>query len=290
MKALNSDGVIRPPSSSLNERPIIGILTQPGAPAPKGMSYIAASYIKWVESAGARAIPIFYDDSETDVRHIFSLINGVLIPGGGATLSPGHMFYDTARLLVDLSIEANDNGDYFPVHGTCLGMETLTVVISQNYTILEEYDAEDAAATLLYTDSAEGSHFFKSLPPDVVHDLQQQPIAMENHGKGLSVSGYKDNPRLSSFFNILSLSIDKSGKPYVSTLESKKYPITATQWHPEKNAFEWTKTVHIPHSPDAVRMTQEVANFFVSEARKNAHLSSSIEEEDDLLIYNWPPQ
>lgn len=37
-------------------------------------------------------------------------------------------------------------------------------------------------------------------------------------------------------------------------------------------------------------MTQEVANFFVSEARRNAHLSSSIEEEDNLLIYNWPPQ
>lgn len=231
-KILKADETIIRPSSALNERPIIGILSQPGEPAPKGMSYIAASYIKWVEAAGARVIPIYYDDSPEDVRHIFSIVNGVLIPGGGATLSPGHMFYDTASLLVDLAIEANDNGDYFPVHGTCLGMETLTVIISQNYTILENYDAEDAAATLLYTDNAEGSHFFKSLPPDVVHDLQQQPIAMENHGKGLSVSAYTDNPKLSSFFDVLSLSIDKSGKPYVSTLESKKYPITATQWHP----------------------------------------------------------
>lgn len=180
-------------SSSLNERPIIGILTQPGQPAPKGMSYIAASYIKWVEAAGARAMPIFFDDSPEDVRHIFSIVNGVLIPGGGAVLSPGHMFYDTARLLVDLAIEANDNGDYFPIHGTCLGMETLTVVVSQNYTILGDFDAEDAAATLLYTDNAEGSHFFKSLPPDIVHELQQSPIAMENHGKGPSPH---PNPRI----------------------------------------------------------------------------------------------
>jgi hypothetical protein len=37
------------------------------------------------------------------------------ITGGGATLKPGHKFYDTARLLVDLAIEANENGDYFPV-------------------------------------------------------------------------------------------------------------------------------------------------------------------------------
>jgi len=26
-----------------------GILTQPGAPAPEGSSYIAASYVKWIE-------------------------------------------------------------------------------------------------------------------------------------------------------------------------------------------------------------------------------------------------
>ena len=36
-------------------------------------------------------------------------------------------------------------------------------------------------------------------------------------------------------------------------------------------------------------MTQEVANFFVSEARRNMHQASSINEEDDSLIYNWMP-
>ena len=43
------------------------------------------------------------------------MINGLLLPGGGATLAPGHRFYDTARQLVDLAVAANDNGDYFPV-------------------------------------------------------------------------------------------------------------------------------------------------------------------------------
>jgi gamma-glutamyl hydrolase len=63
-------------------------------------------------------------------------------------------------------------------------METLCVITSENYTILTEFDAEDAAAPLLYTDVADESHFFRSLPPDVVRDLQNSPIAMENHGKG----------------------------------------------------------------------------------------------------------
>eukprot|EP00955_Chlamydomonas_euryale_P072918 361568-Chlamydomonas_euryale.AAC.4 len=53
--------------------------------------------------------------SEAEVRERFAALNGVLIPGGGASLSPGHMFYDTAALLYELAVEANDNGDYFPV-------------------------------------------------------------------------------------------------------------------------------------------------------------------------------
>lgn len=34
---------------------------------------------------------------------------------------------------------------------------------------------------------------------------------------------------------------------------------------------------------------QEVANFIVSEARKNSHAPNSMAEEEDMLIYNWPP-
>lgn len=39
----------------------------------------------------------------------------LLLPGGGAKLYPGHKFYDTARLLVNLALDANDAGDFFPV-------------------------------------------------------------------------------------------------------------------------------------------------------------------------------
>ncbi len=52
---------------------------------------------------------------------------------------------------------------------------------------------------------------------------------------------------------------------------SVQYPVYATQWHPEKNAFEWASFLRIPHSPDAIEVTQEFANFFVSGARKSSH-------------------
>jgi hypothetical protein len=45
----------------------------------------------------------------------FKAINGLLLPGGGANLSPGHAFYDAAAALVEMALDANDQGDYFPV-------------------------------------------------------------------------------------------------------------------------------------------------------------------------------
>ncbi len=64
------------------------------------------------------------------MRRRFKLINGVLIPGGGQVLSPGHPFYDASDHLLSLALDANDAGDYFPVRrghiwleqGMCTGL------------------------------------------------------------------------------------------------------------------------------------------------------------------------
>jgi hypothetical protein len=253
----------------------------------------------------------------------FNIINGVLLPGGGANLHPGHPFYDAAAQLINLAIRVGPGGTgaggvvtscrapcklphrrpCTKAHGTprpprpttrattsrctapasasrrspswcaprgaararrppraaarplqAQGLLTVQVMsiarqplhrppplphplqslqISGNYSILSETDAENAPATLLYTDKAEDSHLFqcasrrggggggadvrgrprrawrraapavrpaavprapaykraprrRSLPPSVVRNLQNTPIAMENHmhGKG----------------------------------------------------------------------------------------------------------
>lgn len=56
------------PDQSLYYRPVIGILSHPGDGASGRLnnatdaSYIAASYVKFVESAGARVIPLVYNE------------------------------------------------------------------------------------------------------------------------------------------------------------------------------------------------------------------------------------
>lgn len=66
-------------------------------------------------------------------------------------------------------------------------------------------------------------------------------------------------------------------------------PIYATQWHPEKNIFEWTPAEQIPHTPDAITATQAMANFFVAEARRSTTHSYPDDELMNDIIWNYSP-
>ncbi|KAK1349799.1 Folate gamma-glutamyl hydrolase [Heracleum sosnowskyi] len=73
---------------SLNYRPVIGILSHPGDGASGRLnnatnaSYIAASYVKFVESAGARVIPFIYNEPSHVLQQKLELVNGFLLTGG----------------------------------------------------------------------------------------------------------------------------------------------------------------------------------------------------------------
>ncbi len=68
-------------SAKKNYEPIIGVLSQQLSSKmkekyPDSDSYIAASYIKWVESGGARAVPIFINRPTEYYHEIMGKING----------------------------------------------------------------------------------------------------------------------------------------------------------------------------------------------------------------------
>ena len=44
------------------------------------------------------------------------------------------------------------------------------------------------------------------------------------------------------------------------------YPFYGVQWHPEKAPWEWnTDEVNLPHSPDAIAVTQYFTSFLANE-------------------------
>eukprot|EP00243_Klebsormidium_subtile_P003003 TRINITY_DN16135_c0_g1_i1.p1 TRINITY_DN16135_c0_g1~~TRINITY_DN16135_c0_g1_i1.p1 ORF type:complete len:367 (+),score=79.77 TRINITY_DN16135_c0_g1_i1:303-1403(+) len=284
----------------LNNRPLIGILSQPGdgdggevvhkdEEAKYNTSYIAASYVKFVETGGARAVPIMYDASDEELERVFKSINGLLIPGGGADLHLNTTIMHAVSKLLQLALEANDRGDYFPVHGTCMGFEALSIWVTQDDDVLERFVADGFPGPLNFVSkAARRGSMFRAMSNKLKDKLEVMPLGMENHDFGLSPAKMVSNGALSNFFRMLTTTPDQNGKVYVSSVEARNYPIYGTQWHPEKNVWEWHAPA-VPHSEDAVLLTQAAANFFVSEARKSGHQPASLQEEQELLIYNYQP-
>jgi len=70
------------------------------------------------------------------------------------------------------------------VHATCLGFETLAVIVSRNTSILSAFDGEDQPSTLQLAPGGNASRFWRSLPKRVQRNMQRKRYTMENHSNG----------------------------------------------------------------------------------------------------------
>uniref|UniRef100_A0A8C8SRI3 folate gamma-glutamyl hydrolase n=1 Tax=Pelusios castaneus TaxID=367368 RepID=A0A8C8SRI3_9SAUR len=287
--ALARSVVPRGSLAGCNERPIIGILTQECDSKSfhvYGSSYIAASYVKFLESAGARVVPIRLNRSEEEYDKIFQSINGVLFPGGGVDLKTSE-YSRIAQMFYNKALEANDKGDYFTVWGTCLGYEELTYLTSGEI-LLARTNTEDFALPLNFTTAAKDSKMFKNFPEGLLQKLATEPLTANFHHWSLSVQNFTRNKKLRNFYKVLTTNTHADVE-FISTVEAYKYPIYGVQWHPEKNPFEWNNSSGISHSPAAMKVAYYIADFLVNEARKSLHHFPSKEEESKALIYNYTP-
>ncbi|XP_077979641.1 gamma-glutamyl hydrolase-like [Glandiceps talaboti] len=276
-----------------NDRPIIGIMTQrtDEEKASHGKTYIAGSYVQFLESAGARVVPIFVNQTDQYYQHLFNSINGVLFPGGDVNLETSG-YARAGKILYNLAVQANDAGDVFPLWGTCLGFQFFTVLTSGK-DLLTDTDAEHVAYPLDFVKGYDSSRIFKksATSEEIVDILAKENVTFNAHHFGITPQTFQQNAILKKFYQMLSTNYDQKGKEFVSMMEGYTYPFYATQWHPEINPFEFSPRLgpYPDHSQNAVKVTQYLANFFVSEARKSSHCFQDKTEEVNTLIYNYPP-
>jgi len=285
-------------AAALNNRPIVGILTQPLGTeqnsSKSSTTMIAASYVKFIESAGARVVPIHYDSTDDELAALFGQINGVLLPGGGADLGNATRIRHSGQTLYDLALRANQKGDSFPIWGTCMGFQFLSLLTAQDDAILCEacFDSEGTPMPLLFAEpAASASRLYGPLTPALKHKLATENLTENSHHDGILPATFASNARLAGFYDVLSTNVDGKGYPFVSSIEAKGYPFFGTQWHPEKNNFEWGTKLGpgaIPHGADATAVSQYVADFVVAAARLSEHVFATPQAEAEALIYNWP--
>eukprot|EP01138_Halocafeteria_seosinensis_P013874 gb/GECG01014167.1/.p1 GENE.gb/GECG01014167.1/~~gb/GECG01014167.1/.p1 ORF type:complete len:341 (+),score=28.45 gb/GECG01014167.1/:1-1023(+) len=242
-------------------------------------SCFANLYAKWVESAGGRAIGIPYNVDKSTLDTLLGSLNGVLFTGGGLSLGPETDYFQTAQYIFNKVQEMNDNGIHFPLHGTCMGFQLLSILGAQNHSVLVSgFDSEDYSIPLMLTTGASSSRIFGQAPRDVMNILATENVTANLHHSGVTPETFKTNDNLRDFYNVLSTNMDRKNRAFVSTIEAKNYPIHGTQWHPERPIFEWNPALNLNHTTDAITAMQYMANFFLIEARRNNQSFSSASE------------
>jgi len=276
--------------------PLIGVFSLPvsGPHAPQicdgnasSCEMLPASYVRFIESAGGQVVPINIDTTDEDMNHLIDSLNGFLFTGGPDMDPPRHV-----QQVLRRSRQAHEEDDAggIPVWGTCLGFEWMIQAVAPE-ALEAGFNASNVNLPLQLQPAASSSRLLGQAPQSVLDALTLHRTAFNNHHRGVRPEAWK-LPVLNRTLQILATSLDEDGKTFVSAVEGVDgLPWFGVQFHPEKNIFEHGLAADgrpvedIPHSPQAVLMTQYLANFFVEQARGNSRSFANETEEAGRLIY-----
>ena len=284
-------GYAVPPEVNLS--PTIGVLSVPiadagspcdvlgaraaAAPATAARtSCFTAFYARWVEAAGARAVLIPFDAAPDVLAALLDSVNGVLLTGG--SLEAAGLAFDAPYMVAAAAVLAaakrkNDAGLFFPIHGTCQGFQVLALLGARNASVLSyaAFDAENLALPLdISWDGHHSSRIFAadSAPAAAVDTLMLFNATLNMHHDGVAVADWVASAALGDAYILASTNVDRAGRAFASTLEAWDYPITGTQWHPERVLFEWRDN-GADHSARSVAANYYIGTFFIADARRN---------------------
>lgn len=102
----------------------------------------------------------------------------------------------------------------------------------------------------------------------------------------VTLETYQNTEGINKFWKLISTSKTVKGIEQVSTVEAYNYPFWMTQYHPEKNSFEWR--IAPKRTYNAISVEQKFINQFVKVARVNANRMNE-DEWKAKSIYNFKP-
>jgi len=280
----------------LTHTPVIGVLSLPcdNDDITKG-EYIEVYYSQYLNSAGAKVVPISFKLEGEELKNLMKKLNGIFFTGGGADF----VYYDdeakeyelteVGKISVEIykiAREFNDEGVYYPIWGTCMGFQLLAFLASMNPLIPKLHcDCQGYYAELYFFPEAHTSKMFSVFTKEEIKAFIEEKLTLNAHSYYVDCLDFFENPRLDEEFKILAGSLDKNeALPFIAAMEGRKYPFYGVQFHPELRQYEQSK-----RAPELkyVKLAQKFANFFVDEARKSSH-RMSIKESIALSIWNTP--
>lgn len=233
------------PGFEANDRPIIGVLVQEISQVFDMMypgqydTYIAASYVKWVESGGARVVPIWTGRSKDYYKKLMMKINGVLLPGGNVDKNEKDGYAEAAEHIVEIATELNKKKDYFPIFGIGLGMDFMLFLTNDGQEVAVDCRLEALTVSLvLGKKGAKQSALYNSSSDHVKRMMTSHPVSVLNSKKCYTKENFEKS-KLDKFWIPFSYNYDQKGTMIVTSVEHSVFPFYGTLFHSEKIPFEW---------------------------------------------------
>lgn len=207
------------------QSPVIGVYTQvdtsdePSSSNADLTTYIASSYVKFLEMSGAQVVPIFAYSSETALAALLPKLNGVLFPGGGENISINNRWTANADYILKYAMQENRKGNSFPVWGTCLGMQLLAYLTSG-------YDEKaispvrgDTGIINPLDFTSNPSYLFDDVNADLRNKISRgQGLFYFNHKYAVTPSYFDNNRDLNGFWTVVATTTTSYNDKFLSVL------------------------------------------------------------------------
>lgn len=304
--------------ASSNDSPLIGVLTCPcnevmttmkGYIANYTQSYIAGSYIDWIESGGGRVIPIYFNEDWNELsKYKLPYLNGILFTGGGGGYNASEQYWMQFNRIINYtkSFAESHTNQSIPIWGTCLGFEGLLSSFSNNdTTTLSDCDAMDLSLNVDLTSEANTSQIYNNTfmsdgYKEMIYDYSlNYNVTFNDHGLCVTTDRFYSDQYLMNNFSVLGVNYDRNGTEFVSVVESKAfinehgnvvdYGIYSVQFHPEKPVylFDPGSSPNMKHDLKSVIYGEYLIQFFIEKCRSMNDIKMPQDLYDKNVIYNF---
>ena len=112
---------------------------------------------------------------------------------------------------------------------------------------------------------------------------------MNSHSYGLDPAKFDTDEGLGGMFKLTSISYEPEGeqRPFTATMESDKYPLFGTQFHPEKTITMFNDNSGVNHSWTSEKLNRHFADYFMTLARQNPNSFGDFSATQEWIIQNY---
>lgn len=166
------------------------------------------------------------------------------MPGGATYFNQSNGYHDAGRIIYEIAIDLNRDGIYFPVWGTCLGMELLVYLSADGleprsycssmgqslplefleglkYIVIDILLLIDAVYFNLLVDF-KTSRLFKKADDEIINILSRDPVTANFHMYCFTQDTFKEM-HLNNEWRVMSLNHDWNGFQFISIIEHRRY-------------------------------------------------------------------